>query len=223
MRNPGGLGCYAEALVQELVPYRFRGIGQEIRVTQDWILGISEEIAQSSQFGFDALTVDQLNALLGDLQTAYVQNRGLTDPVPLCSTYFERDPATNMNGDSIAYTKPIVLLTDEFTTSAAEIFASEFQDAQRGPLFGYRTAGAGGTVAGPYFSGYYSESLATVTQSILVRTNHITTPDFPITDMIENVGVRPDITLDYMTGDNLTNHGKTFVNGFTAAIMALLQ
>lgn len=223
MRNPGGLGCYAEALAQELTPYRFRGIGQQIRVTQDWLLGIGQEIDQSSQLGLDATAVDQLNFLLADLRSAYGRNRGITDPLPLCATYFERDPATNGNGDSIAYTKPIVLLTDEFTTSAAEIFASEFQDSQRGPVFGYRTAGAGGTVAGPYFSGYYSESLATVTQSILVRTNHIATPDFPVTDMIENVGVRPDIVQDYMTVDNLTNRGKTFVGGFTAAILDLLQ
>jgi len=35
--------------------------------------------------------------------------------------------------------------------------------------------------------------------------------------------VRPDITLDYMTEDNLTNRGKTFVDGFTAAMVNLLQ
>jgi C-terminal processing protease CtpA/Prc len=223
MRNPGGLGCYAEALLQDLVPYRFRGIGQQIRVTQDWLLGISEEIDQSSLFGFDQTTVSQLNALFTSLKTAYAANRGLTDPVPLCATYFERDPAINSKGDNIAYSKPLLLLTDEFTTSAAEIFASEFQDSQRGPMFGWRTAGAGGTVNGPYFSGYYSEGLADITQSILIRTNHVVTPDFPVTDMIENVGVRPDITLDYMTEENLTNHGKTFVDGFTAAVLALVK
>jgi C-terminal processing protease CtpA/Prc len=223
MRNPGGLGCYAEALLQDLVPYRFRGIGQQIRVTEDWLIGISEEIDQSALFGFEQTTVDQLNALLTDLKTAYAANRGLTETVPLCATYFERDPATDAKGNSIAYTKPLLLLTDEFTTSAAEILASEFQDSQRGPLFGWRTAGAGGTVNGPFISGYYSEGLADVTQSILIRTNHIVTPDFPITDMIENVGVRPDIALDYMTEDNLTNHGKAFVDGFTAAVVALVQ
>ena len=78
-------------------------------------------------------------------------------------------------------------------------------------------------MAGPFYSGYYSEGLADVTQSILIRTNHIVTPDFPITDMIENVGVRPDIALDYMTVDNLTNHGKAFVDGFSAAVVALAQ
>ena len=223
MRNPGGDGCYAETLLQDLIPYRFRGMGNQIRVTQDMLLGLSEEIDQADLFGFDQLTVDQLNFILSEMQAAYKQNRGLTDPLPACGTYFERDPATDARGNSIAYTKPILLLTDEFTTSAAEIFASIFQDSRRGPLFGWRTAGAGGSVSGAQPSGFYSESLASVTLSQLVRTQHVLTPDFPITDYIENVGVRPDITLDYMTEDNLTNRGKAFVDGFTAAMLNLLQ
>jgi Peptidase family S41 len=223
MRNPGGDGCYAEALLQNLIPYRFRGIGNQIRVTQDMLLGLSQEIDQADLFGFDQLTVDQLNFILSEMQAAYKQNRGLTDPLPACGTYFERDPATDSLGNSTAYTKPILLLTDEFTTSAAEIFASIFQDSQRGPLFGWRTAGAGGSVGAAQASGFYSESFASVTLSQLVRTQHVLTPDFPITDYIENVGVRPEITLDYMTEDNLTNRGKAFVDGFTAAMLNLLQ
>jgi C-terminal processing protease CtpA/Prc len=223
MRNPGGDGCYAEALLQNLIPYRFRGIGNQIRVTQDMLLGITQEIDQAPLFGLDQLTVDQLSFILAEMQTAYKQNRGITDPLPACGTYFERDPATDARGNSIAYTKPILVLTDEFTTSAAEIFSSIFQDSQRGPLFGWRTAGAGGSVGGAQISGFYSESYATVTLSQLVRTRHVLTPDFPVTDYIENVGVRPDITLDYMTEDNLTNRGKAFVDGFTAAMLNLLQ
>ena len=223
MRNPGGDGCYAEALLQDLIPYQFRGIGNQIRVTQDMLLGLSQEIDQAGLFGFDQLTVDQLNFILSEMQAAYKQNRGLTDPLPACGTYFERDPLTDSRGNSIAYTKPILLLTDEFTTSAAEIFAAIFQDSQRGPVFGWRTAGAGGSVGGAQISGFYSESYATVTLSQLVRTQHVLTPDFPITDYIENVGVRPDITLDYMTEDNLTNRGKAFVDSFVAAIVNLLQ
>jgi hypothetical protein len=223
MRNPGGDGCYAEALLQDLIPYRFRGMGNQIRVTQEMLLGLSQEIDQAGFFGFSQLTVDQLNFILSEMQTAYKQNRGLTDPLPACGTYFERDPATDARGNSIAYTKPILLLTDEFTTSAAEIFASIFQDSQRGPIFGWRTAGAGGSVSGTQASGFYSESFASVTLSQLVRTQHILTPDFPITDYIENVGVRPDITLDYMIEDNLTNRGKAFVDAFVAAMLNLLQ
>ena len=223
MRNPGGDGCYAEALLQDLIPYRFRALGNQIRVTQDMLLGLSQEIDQAAFFGFDQLTVDQLNFLLSEMQIAYKQNRGLTDPLPLCGTYFERDPVTDARGNNIAYDKPLLLLTDEFTTSAAEVFAAVIQDSQRGPLFGWRTAGAGGSVAGQQASGFYSESFSSVTQSLLVRNQQVLTSDFPLTEYIENVGVRPDITLDYMTEDNLTNRGKSFVAGFTAAMLDLLQ
>src|SRR5437763_649156 len=102
MRNPGGDGCYAEALLQNLIPYRFRGIGNQIRVTQDMLVGLSEEIDQAGDFGFSPSTVDQLNFILGQMQAAYKQNRGITDPLPGCGTYFERDPATDARGNSIA-------------------------------------------------------------------------------------------------------------------------
>jgi hypothetical protein len=35
---------------------------------------------------------------------------------------------------------------------------------------------------------------------------------------IENIGVRPDVTDDYMTMDNLLNQGKPFVARFTQAL-----
>jgi hypothetical protein len=223
MRNPGGDGCYAESLLQSLTPYTYRAMGNEIRVTQDMLLGIRQEIDFAPQFGFDQLTVDQLNFLLSQMEIAYKQNRGLTDPLPLCRTYFERDPLTDSRGNNIAYSNPILLLTDEFTTSAAEIFAAIFQDSQRGSIFGWRTAGAGGSVGGAAASGFYSESFATVTQSLLVRNQTALTPDFPLTYYIENVGVRPDTVFDYMTEDNLTNRGKSFVDAFTSAMLDLLQ
>ena len=62
-----------------------------------------------------------------------------------------------------------------------------------------------------------------MTQSMLVRTEQVLAPDFPTTSYIENIGVRPDIHVDYMTEDNLTNRGKTFVDAFTAAMLDLLK
>ena len=115
MRNPGGDGCYAEALLQRVIPYRFRGIGAEMRVTRDFLLAFSQAIDQADLFGFDQLTIDQLNAILTQMQAAYKQNRGRTDPLPQCATYFERDPAANSRGDSLAYANPVMLLTDEFS------------------------------------------------------------------------------------------------------------
>ena len=98
MRNPGGDGCYAENLLLRLIPNRFRGMGQEVRVTRDWVLAFSEAIDQASFFGADQTTVDQLSAILAQLESAYKQNHVRTDAFPQCATYFERDPATDRNG-----------------------------------------------------------------------------------------------------------------------------
>ena len=48
-------------------------------------------------------------------------------------------------------------------------------------------------------------------------------PEYGITPYIENVGVRPDITADYMTLDNLLGQGKSYVDTFTAAALNLLK
>ena len=73
----------------------------------------------------------------------------------VCNTFDEamansdfgyRAGATDRNGNVLAYQQPILLLTDEFSISSAEIFAALFQDAKRGPILGWRTAGAGGSI-----------------------------------------------------------------------------
>jgi len=53
---------------------------------------------------------------------------------------------------------------------------------------------------------------------MLLRGAPVVTSDFPATALIENVGVRPDIEIDYMTKDNLLRNGRAFVDAFTKAI-----
>jgi hypothetical protein len=222
-RNPGGDGCYAENLLRRLIPYRFRGLGQEVRVTRAWILAFSEAIADAEFFGVDQSIINRLKLILAELQRAYQLNRGRTDAIPQCGISFERDPASSSSGNPIVYTKPVLLLTDEFTISAAEIFAAIFQDSKRGQVFGWRTAGAGGSVGSPVTTGFYSEAQASVTESLLVRSEQVFGTEYPTTSYIENVGVRPDIAVDYMTEANLTNRGKAFFDAFTAAMVGLIK
>jgi len=223
MRNPGGSLCYTEELLRRVVPYRYRAIGAEIRATRDWLISIHQTIEDAESLGASQHTIDLFTAIETELEIAYKQNRGRTNAVPLCNPYFERDPVTTASGSLLAYSKPALLLTDEFSASAAEIFAAVFQDSQRGPLYGWRTTGAGGSVSGDMITGFYSESASTVTQSIAVRTEQKISPEYGITPYIENVGVVPDIKVDYMTEDNLLNSGKTFVDSFTAAVVSLIK
>jgi hypothetical protein len=49
------------------------------------------------------------------------------------------------------------------------------------------------------------------------------TSDYPTAPYVENIGVRPDIEVDYMTLDNLNQKGKPFVDAFVAAIVARIE
>jgi C-terminal processing protease CtpA/Prc len=222
MRNPGGFGCYAEDLVSRLVPYPFKAMGMEIRPTLSVLNDFSDSLDQAVSDGADQWIIDLLTAYKNEIQSAFTENRGLTGPLPLCTGSFDRTPVQDDNGVPYPYTKPLIVLTDEFTTSAGDIFAALMQDAQRGPIVGYRTSGAGGSVQS-FAAGYYSEGSASVTQTLLIRSANVITTDFPVSNLIENIGVRPDVSIDYMTKDNLLNNGRPFVTAVTDAIVAEIK
>lgn len=114
-----------------------------------------------------------------------------------------------------------MMMIDEFSTSTADSVPAMFQDAGRGPIFGWRSNGAGGNNT-TLFSGAYSEGREGMTLALQVRPNMISTPEFPASRLIENVGVRPDIAVDYMTRENLMQQGRPYVIAFTAAIVDLI-
>jgi C-terminal processing protease CtpA/Prc len=122
------------------------------------------------------------------------------------------------DGNVLAYDKPLIVLIDEFSTSAGDIFPSMMQDNHRGPLAGWRTNGAGGSIS-VWPTGTYSEALASNTNSLVLRRHPVATPDFPVSRYIENVGARPDIEIDYMTRENLLGGGAKFFQDFTGAIV----
>jgi len=218
MRNPGGFGCYAEELLTRVIPYRFTSFGFELRPTFADVSAFYDDVDAATQDGSPQWVVSLLKNYAKQVESAYGENRGLTGPLPACTESFDRDPATDTKGVNIAYTKPMILLVDEFTTSAADIFAAVFQDAGRGPLVGYRTSGAGGSV-GQVPAGTYGEAFTTITQSLVIRPKAVSTAEFPATRLIENVGVRPDVEVDYMTRANLLNGGADFVSRFTQVIV----
>lgn len=223
MRNPGGFGCYAQALLSWLIPERFRGFGAEVRATLEWVHDFDQAVADAEESGAEQWEIDLLQSQLDQVAQAYGENRGRTGPISLCGPSLDVDPATGSSGSVIAYTKPVILLADEFTTSAADIVAAVFQDAGRGPVVGWRTAGAGGNIAGVPSVGFYAEGRANVTQSMLTRPNTVAPPGFPASHYIENVGVHPDIVLDYMTMENLLESGRPFVEAFTANLVDLIE
>jgi hypothetical protein len=53
----------------------------------------------------------------------------------------------------------------------------------------------------------------------MIRPSLITTTDFPQSYYVENIGVRPDVELDYMTRENLVGNGRPFVEQFTRILV----
>ena len=222
MRNPGGDGCVAEDLLSRLIPNPFTAIGLEIRATLNWVQAYQFALQDAIDNGATPDVVAQLQDLLQQVTTAYMTPSGRTGPLPVCQSTLNLQPAADPKRGVIAYTKPIMLLVDELSASAAELFAAAMQDNQRAALFGMRTMGAGGSVD-QFPVTTYSYGSAYITESLMHRLNPVTTSDYPIAPYVENIGVRPDVVMDYMTVDNLTNHGATFVQAFTASMVQYLS
>ncbi len=216
MRNPGGLVSFCQSLLQLVMPAPFRTLGFEIRATATWHATIASSLASARLSNAPQGIIDQYTIILADIESALRENRGMTGPLPLSATSLDLVPAFG------AYTKPLIVLTDEFSASGGDFFPAVIQDNARGPILGYRTMGAGGSVL-TFFGGSYSEGSPRVTVSMMNRKNPIVTDDHPTAPFVENIGVRPDIAEDYMTRENLVNSGRDFVARFTAAIVAEIR
>jgi hypothetical protein len=219
MRNTGGFLCFGENIAARLIPYQFHATGFQVRATWDWVLSFYEAMINAKASNAPADVIARYEVLYNAVASANAQTRGLTDPVPFCTSSLNRDPATDTAGNIIAYKKPLMLLVDEFSLSTGDSVAAMIQDAGRGPLFGLRTNGAGGTNT-TFDAGPFTEGFAGMTLGLQVRKGPVVTPDYPTTAYIENVGVRPDIVNDYMTRGNLLQGGAPFVQDFLAAMAA---
>ena len=221
MRNGGGSGNYTNALLGYLMPTRWRAIGFEARATSNLVAAYSSVVESVKAQGAPPPIVATYQAVRDELVTANAEGR-LTKPLSLDGTELERDPLRDARGALLAYTKPLMVLTDEFSASASEVFAAAIQDNERGILFGWRTPGLGGNVVSDSM-GSFSQGVYSLTQSLMNRKAPVVTSEFPAAPYVENIGVRPDITLDYMTRANLVGQGQPFVYGFTAAMVAHIE
>ena len=219
MRNPGGVLSYVESLAQRFMPGPFRTMGFEIRATAAWLFSFAQQVTIAELTNAPAEVLQNLRNRLNEVQRAYSEKRGRSAAVPLNATAsFVLQPSP------VTYTKSMIVLVDEFSSSGADMFPAVIQDNQRAPIFGMRTMGAGGSVV--TFTGpWYTESIVRVTVSLMNRGTLVDgpSPGVPPSPYIENVGVRPDVVSDYMTRANLVGAGQPFVQAFTAAIVEHVQ
>jgi C-terminal processing protease CtpA/Prc len=222
-RNPGGSGSYVNQLLSLVMPTQWRAMGFEVRATSEWVISISSAVEQAKAARAPQDIINLLETIKAAIVNANASYRGRTQPIPLDDVVLDRQPATDSQGNVLAYTKPLIVLIDEMSASAAEVFAAGIQDNARGPLVGWRTMGAGGNVEA-WEAGSYSLGTTTVTESLMNRGRDIFTNSYPaslflITPYVENVGVLPDVPIDYMTVANLSQAGKPFVDAFVTAII----
>jgi hypothetical protein len=222
MGNPGGYGCEAEDLMAHLMPNGYQSLGNSIRATWEAILVTQDEIDLAGYYEADEEDITALQNILVELERAYEQSRGFTAPLPVCGNSRSIGPTFDKKGNNIAYTKPILVLVDELSTSAAELFAAVMQDEKRALIYGLGTGGAGGSVDAVSV-GFYTEGGSSLAESILVRDHAVTSAEYPASPYIENIGVRPEKKADFMTVDNLLNHGKAFVSGFSDAMVEYVK
>jgi hypothetical protein len=219
MRNTGGSLCFGEDIAARLTPYPFRATGFQLRPFWSRINSFYNSMVSAVASHASQTVIDQYTAMYQAMLTANQQGMTVTDSLPLCSSNLIRQPLLDKNGALIAYRKPIIMLIDEFSTSTADSVPGMLQDAGRVVLFGMRTNGAGGNNT-TYTAGSYSEGTTGMTLALQTRANPVTEPGYPASIYIENVGAWPDITLDYMTKENLLQDGYPFVSAFLDAMVA---
>jgi hypothetical protein len=217
-RNTGG-GCYMLDLARRLMRDDFWFFGEEVRPTWDRIQILQSQLEAARQQNASEWVIASLSYTVDQLLAAYRSGSHRSEGLPVC--YFQNMAPVWFNTPlPNAYSKPLIVLVDEFSTSAGDIFAAMMQDNKRGPLVGMRTNGAGGAVSHPLLAGPLTEGMVSNTNTLVIRKDYVANaPDLPANRYIENTGVRPEIVIDRMTRENLMNSGKPFVEAFTKTLI----
>jgi hypothetical protein len=221
MGNGGGSLCYAQTLTSYLIPFTFQSVSEQLRATLNWQVSFSEARQSAINAGAPAWTVQLYGLYLNAIQQQLASNRGMTGPLPICTASTVASPATSASGKILAYSKPILVLTDNFTLSSAETFTMQLQDNKVATIFGTRTDGGGGNVVGYDEITAYSQGSTRVTEGLILRLTPVSANGFPVLAYYDSVGIQPDIAQDYMTTKNLLTGGSDFVTAAVAAIRQL--
>lgn len=212
--NGGGNGCLAELYMQSLARRPFWGVNSWYKPSQRWVRSFESNSAFYRAVG-EPWEIRLAEHYEGLMREAY-QKGEFTGVFPTCSATLDPPPDLEFG-----YSKPVILLTNEMSFSAADLMAAMFADARRGPIFGRHTAGLGGGTIN--FNGPgLSESIVRSTVQILVHRDAVSVPGYAATRFYENIGIAPSVEAELNTRENLINGGRTFLNRLLEEIRKLL-
>lgn len=225
MNNPGGSLFYMYALASYLTEQPLKVAKHQVALDQSYIEEAIEGIPLLESITNDAEAVDFFgDDLMGypvtyqmvQLNLSYYrfildewsQGKTLTNPTHLYGV-----DCINPN-PYVKYTKPILILANELSFSAADFFPAIFQDNQRGTIMGKKTAGAGGFISSCHYPNLLGIKYIVYTRSIASRPNreHST---------IENLGVTPDCPYE-VTIDDLKHSYRNFAKEINNQVFELL-
>ncbi|MCX6590716.1 MAG: S41 family peptidase [Acidobacteria bacterium] len=225
-RNTGGT-CVGLDYAQRLIPREVYAFSELFRPTQSTINSFESSLRLARLLRAEPWVITTYETLLQAVTEAAAANRGMTAPLPSCAPAFSPTfiaprltypPLLGDDGQPVAYDKPLIVLADELSVSFGDIFPAMMQDNRRGPIVGIRTGGLGGSIS-TWQVGVYSEATASTTNTLVVRRGDVKAPDLPAAPYIENIGVLPDIDLDYMTRENLMTRGRPFMGKVTQIML----
>lgn len=218
--NPGGnifyLMALLSSLIEEPIPNFYESFRLNHRLAQTAFIEI--EMCQeqdallylrsfSKGYAFNEDSVDQYKSFYTHLLNEWSCGKQYSDAYPIQGLdYIMPDP-------KVRYTKPIILIVDQFCFSCADIFPALMQDSGRALIFGKTTAGAGGAVETIEYPNQFGIETLSITLSIAYRSNG---------KSIENEGVTPDVIYE-VTPEDLFNGYEGYRKALVDAIKQHLQ
>ncbi|MCO5142301.1 MAG: protease-like activity factor CPAF [Oligoflexia bacterium] len=212
--NPGGSVSLVSDIISLFADKSYKDMDFEVRPSLGWVTAFQEVNTKIADMLAKNPKDQAANALKArfefleeEIRDSITNKKFLTSPISL-----------NLNGSfgmiqpsgSVRYTKPVLLLINEFDFSGGDAFPALMKDNGRVTLFGQQTSGAGGNVReyGPLANSFFKFSL---TESLMVRPNG---------EYMENRGVVPDVSYT-VTEDDFMNGYRGYVKAFTVEALKL--
>lgn len=219
--NGGGSICLANEVSRYLIDSQIKKLLFQIRANRARSVMYDEGAEWCDAQKEKPEWCGTVKAIAEELRKALAEGRALTRPLDTCRGDGFIRPMMTKGGRKLVYTKPVMILVNEFSISAADMFPAPLQDSGRAVIFGERTCGAGGSVTTLENIGY-SDFQISQTQSLAVRAKEITSVTGVKTPYLENVGVIPDVQYS-ITYDDFMDGYKGYKAAVEDAIRGLVK